>query len=544
MNQSPPEKFIPDAFHPADIRYRWHLWVRVENPDHSVGYHFFWRRIFLTLLVSTLLAWLAATGAVFAFLRYQRGFISLSYVDLVWPPRWPEHQRNLGRAYLEHARTHFTQGRPLEALAAYQAGLARVPGDLVARRDLAVLLLRFGNTPAALAVLEARLDAGVANLEYLKLACSLMFELQEDARVAALCARHLPAAPTEFVIHQFLALTLARVHFRAGNYDDAEKIIVEWRLERAVEGLLVRAACDWERGYPELALQRIQLGRDRFPTRDEIPLQLLTYYLELGRPREALGEAILRISADPESPGPRVDLLHCLHAIGDTDRYRREVEKFQREFPTDVRALELLADSAATYPDVALVEEAILAIAAAQGDPTRARVSLVIARNEAGQFAAALTLAEELQSKFPLDTPLGTRLAGWRAVAAYGTGDAVAANLFLDSYAASPRLNGPEPLLVGKQLDQLGAPDLARKIYAALVAHGPRNQAALTQLVRIDSARRNGAGLEENLPRLLDTAKPSASVLQEAYLQLDDATPARTALRHRIETFLKANPAK
>lgn len=539
-----PEKFLPEPFDAKDTRYRFRLWVRLENADETFGYHFYWRRIALACLVALVIAWLAGAGAILAFLRYRHGFEGLSYLNIVNPARWSEHRRSLGRLYIERARTRLAKNEPAEALLDYKFGLARVPDDLLARRELAIMLLRFGNPPAALAVLEDHIAGAVDDLEYLKLACSLMFELQEDARIAALCRAALPATPDERLSHQFLALNLARVHFRAGNFDAAETILTNWRLERSVEGLLLRSACDWERGYPALALQRIEIGRDRFPTRDEIPLQRLSYLLELGRHREALSEAILRISTDPESPGPRIDLLHSLHAVGETDRYNKEKERFFRDFPTNIRALELLADSAASYPDIALVEAAIFAISAAQADPSRARLSLVVARIESDQFAPALQLGDELQNKFPLESPLGARLAGWRAVAARGVGDLTLAGLLVDAYAAAPRLTGSDATLIAKNLERLGSPNLARKIYASLLQRAPKNQAALTQLVRLDALAGNSAGLEEFLPRLLDTAKPSAELLQEAYVRLDDASPARFTLRRRIEEFLKTNGAK
>lgn len=544
MKSSVHDKYTPEVFDPRDPYYRWHLWVQLEDVGQSSSYYIYWRRIAVVALLTVILTWLAGAAAVAGFLRYRHGFTGISYTNLVWPPNWPEHRRSLGRHYLARARELVASQRPLEAIPAYQAGLARVPEDNVGRRELAMLLLNFGNIPAALKILEPGLSSATDDVEYLNLACALMFELQEDARVATICKRALPATPTERLADQLLALNLARVHFRAGNYDAAERILVDWRLERSVEGLLLRAGCDWERGYQALALQRIQLGRDNFPGRSEIPLQLVSYYMELGRPRDAITEAIVRITADPDGVGPRVDLLHCLHAVDEQARYTLEVERFFHDFPTNVRAMELLADTAATFPDIALVERAIQAIKATQGDTAPARLSLVIAQIEADHYDVALRAADVLHAEIPPSTSLSIRLGGWRAVAARGAGELTTANLLLDTYVASMRLAGPEALVVARRLERSGAGDLARKVYVGVLRVAPKHQAALTQLVRLDAASNNGAGLELYLPQLLETKKPSAAALQEAYMQLDDNSPTRTALRRQIEAFLKASPSR
>jgi tetratricopeptide (TPR) repeat protein len=527
------EKYVPETFEPRHARYRFQLWVRVENADQSVGYHVFWRRVALALAAAFLFAWLAGAGAIAAFLRYHHGIRGLSYFDLAYPPRWSEHRRALGRSYLDRAWKRLAEKQPAEALADFAAGLARAPEDLRARRQLAILQLRFGNVPGALATLDRGIEAALDDLDYLKLACSLMFELQDDARVAALCRRFLPVAPDGQLTHQLLALNLARVHFRAGDYDATERLLTNWQLERSVEGLLLRAACDWERGYPELALQRIELGRARFPLRDEIPVQVVAYWLELGQPQRALEESIVRISADPVSPGPRIDLLHALHALGDGERYALEVGRFCRDFRSDPRALVQLAEFAASVPDLALVETALAQLGETPAALESARIALLIAQIESDRFPAALALAHQLKAQLPPGSLLETRVEGWRAVAARGAGDLANATLFLEAYAGSPRLAGADPFLVAKHLERLGAIDLARKVHAALLLQAPRHQGALTNLVRLDAAAGNTAGLEEFLPRLLETSKPSAAALEEAYLRLSPGN-----LRTRVQATL------
>ncbi len=71
----------------------------------------------------------------------------------------------------------------------------------------------------------------------------------------------------------------------------------------------------------------------------------------------------------------------------------------------------------------------------------------------------------------------------------------------------------------------------------------PLNQAALSELVHLQTLAGDLPALEDIVPRLLAMRKPSRAVLQEAYLRLDRGTPARATLRQSIQTTLKKSSA-
>lgn len=527
-------KWVPETFRAEDRRYRFHLWLRVENADGRPGYHVFWRRLAAVGAALLLAAWLALAGAAWLFLHHHRGFAGLSYLDLALPHRWDDHRRALGLAHLARAREQMADGHAPEAAVSFAAGLARVPEDLAARRELAVIQLRFGNAPAALATLSARLEEARADVPYLRLATALMFELGEDAAVADLARRLLPAQPDDSLPHRFLALQLARVHHRAGDFDAAGRILAAWDLERSVEGLLLAAAGDWERGDPAAAFARVARGRPLFPTRDEIPLQLVVWHLELGQTEPARREALVRIAMDPVSPGPRLDLLSTLHALGERDEFARELDRYRRDFAQDPEAQNALAWTAASLGRAEIAAGAVAAMAALGADTASARLAQLAALVESSTPADARLLANELQREFPTDSRFGARIAGWRALAHLLAGDPDTGLLCLRTYLGAGRLAGPEPLVLARHLERLGRRDLERELLVAVLDRNRGHQGALLRLVRLDTAARNVTGLLEFAPRLLATGRPSWSALQEVAPLLDPETPEGAALAEAI----------
>jgi hypothetical protein len=531
-------KWVPETFRADDPRYRFHLWLRIENADGRPGYHVFWRRLAAVAAALLLAAWLALAGAAWLFLHHHRGFAGLSYLDLALPHRWDEHRRALGLAHLARAREQLADGHAPEAAVSFAAGLARVPEDLVARRELALIQLRFGNAPAALATLAAQLEEARADVPYLRLATSLMFELGEDAAVADLARRLLPAAPDDSLPHQFLALQLARVSHRAGDFDTAGRILAAWDLGRSVEGLLLAAAGDWERGDPAAAFARVARGRERFPTRDEIPLQLVVWHLELGQTEQARREALVRIAMDPVSPGPRLDLLSTLQALREDEAFARELERYRRDFAQDPEAQNALAWTAASLGRPELAADAVAAMAALGADHAGARLARLAALVESGTAADARQLANELQREFPVASRFGARVVGWRALAHLLAGDPDTGLLCLRSYLGAGRLAGPEPLVIARHLERLGRRDLERELLVAVLDRSRQHQGALLRLVRLDTQARNVAGLLEYAPRLLATDRPTWSALQEVAPLLDPETPDGAALAEAIRQGL------
>lgn len=524
--------------------YRRKLWARIEGPDGSVEIVFFWWRIFSVLLLLAVAGWFAAAGAVYAFVRVRHGFAGASYWNLALPSRWPLHRRALGHYYIELGQQALATGNFVDAAQFYGAGVSRDPDDIPARRQLAIIYLRFGQLQSGLTLLGAGLEHARDDLEYLKLTFSLLDETQEDARILELVQKYLPAHPDEILPHQFLALQAATAYYHRGNYDAAEQLVAAWRLGRSLEGQLLLARCDWERGYPDLAIVRLTQQRERFPDRDELPLQLIRFYRELGRNEAALNEALVRHLADPASPGPRIDLLYAWQRNNDDARLGRELESYLKDFAGDANALLLLAWFAADTGDLALSHR-LHDLAAARGYPLNAfELVLVQTLITHGDYRAALAAAEAaLKGPAGQEPRFASVLSGLRALAYFGAGDPSNGETNLQAFLVREHLRAGDALLLARRLNEIGARTQALHVLTTAVRNDPMNQAALTELVHLETVATNLEAIEEYGPSLLAMRKPSRAVLQESYLVLDDSTPTRAALRQAIKAALEKSPA-
>ena len=425
-------------FDPSDALYRGKLWVRVVTPD-TARWHFFWRRIALAFVALLVAGWLATAGTAWAFVKFSRGYDEVSYVDLAFYPLRAEHYRTgLGRHYLAQGRAELEKKNYVSGYRLLLAGLARVPDDTAARRLVAYTQVRLGRSDLALKTLTEGASLSSADLDYLKLLFALLLESHEDDRALALARTLLPAAPDATLTHQFVALEAATAHFAKGDYDHAESLLHEWRLTDSLEGEILLAQCDWERGFPELALARLEREVARFPKRDELYLHLVRLHRELGHSAEARRIALLRQFNDPASPGPRIDLLRTYFETDDRAAETRELDRYFADFKTDPSALLLLALFAIDVARPALAAR-VYDLAAAQKFPLNAfNLARIQAALAAQDYRAANTLADTaLAEENEENKNFTSTVNGLRAVALFGLKDNSRAELMLTAVATS-----------------------------------------------------------------------------------------------------------
>lgn len=533
------------SFNPKDPDFRFKLWVRVVTPD-NIWVYVYWKRIAGLLVVLAFTGWLAAAAGVWGFVRFQRGYTEVRYLDLAFYPwRKQAYRTGLGQHYLKIGREELEKQNFREGYTLLQAGLARVPDDITGRRLLAYLQVRFGRADLALKTLAEGAELATADLDYLKLLFALMLERQEDESLIILAKKLLPPKPTAVLTHQFIALQVATAHFERGRYDDAERIVGEWGLDRSLEGSILIAKCDWERGYPDLAMVRLENEITRFPKRDELYLHLVRYHRELGHADDARRYALLRHFNDPVSPGPRIDVLHTYHATDDKGAEQRELTTYFTDFSGDSKALALLAWFGAETIQPELTAR-ILTVARARNYPLNtfnlARVQALLAAQD---YQGSLDLAlNALRNENESNETITSSLNGLRCLALYGLKDFSRAELMLNAFLGETNLRVSDALFLAKQLRLVGATASARSVLDRATVLDPLNQAALSELVRLDAETGNREKLAENIPKLLRARKPSRSVLEETLLRLDQ--PADAPLREQIRDALtraSATPA-
>jgi hypothetical protein len=517
----------------------------VVTPD-TIWVHVFWRRIAGTIVLLAVTGWLAAAAGVWSFVRFQRGYTDVRYLDLAFYPwRRADYRTGLGEHYLRTGREALEKKNYREGYALLQAGLTRLPHDVAGRRLLASTQVRFGRADLALVTLADGATLAHVDLDYLKLLFALLLETHEDDRLIALAKKLLPPQPDTVLAHQFIALQAATAHFERGRYDEAERLVAEWGLGNSLEGSILLAKCDWENGYPDLAMLRLESEIARFPKRDELYLHLVRYHRELGHAAEARRYALLRQFNDPASPGPRIDLLHTYHATDDKAAAQRELAAYLADFSADPQALVLLAWFAVDTIQPELAAR-LASLAHERSFPLNAfNLARVQSLLGAQKYQAALDLAvTAMREENEDNNQLASTLNGLRCLALYGLKEFARAELMLNSFLGQSNLRAGDALLLAKQLRLLGATASARAVLDRATVLDPLNQAALGELVRIDAEAGNRVKLAENLPKFLRLRKPSRAVLEETLLRLDQ--PAEAPLRDQIRSTLaraSATPA-
>jgi Tfp pilus assembly protein PilF len=525
------------TFDPRDRAHRRKLWVRVAARDGAY-HHVYWRRVAGGLAVLALAGWLALAGAAWGYLKFRRAYDGVRYLDLVFYPwRRAEHQAGLGHHYIASGRAAWERQAYREAYALLLAGLARVPGDITARRYLAIIESRIGRPERARQTLIAGVAHARGDLDYLKLLFAMLLEAQEDEQAIALAQELLPAAPDRERAHQFIALQAATAHYHRGRPAEAERLVAEWGLQRNLEAQLLLARCEWQRGQRELALARLERAVPEFRRRDELYVELVRLNRELGRPAEARRYAMLRQFNNPGSAGARIDLLHTYRLAGDTAEEARELAAYLAAFSKDQPGLVLLAWFAVDTAQPALAAQAH-ALAREQKLPLAAfdlaRAQALLAATD---YAGALALTESLaRATPPVAENIAVLLGALRAVALYGSGDPGRGQVALSAFVESPRVRANDLLLIARQLVALGHAAPARRVLARASELDRRNEPVLAELVQLDTAAGDRVALAENLPRLLPLRQHHRATLEATLRTLTE--PADAPLRQQIEAAL------
>lgn len=531
---------VQKAFDPGHRRHRFKLWVRLtsSNPPR-VLYHLYWKRIGMFLAGLAVAGWLAGATAVWSFVKYRRGYTGVQWVDIAFFPVRAQHYRaGLGRHLLALGRTELEKQNYREGYSLLRAGLDRVPGDLAARREVALMQARFGMVAHSLDTLTAGATTGREDFDYLNLMFGMLLEAQEDERAVALARELLPAAPDGKLTHQFVALQAAIAHHNRGRPDAARSLVAAWKLENSLEGQILLARCEWDQGERDTAIRRLVGQIDRFPKRDELYLQLVRLTREADRVADARRYALLRQFNQPDNPTPRIDLLHTYRATGDRAAEAREIDAYLGIFAQNDRALLQLAGFAAEtgQPDLAarLAREASLRKLPGELFLVAHVQALVVALDY--RTAADLSKPPANTGPEPASYPRQL-LNGLHALALLGLGEASEGELQITKFIGETRLRANDALLFAKRLLQLGSPASARRALERACALDPLHQEALTELIRLDTLAGHRAGLVEHLPKLLRMRRPPRQLLEECLLRLDQAED--NALRAQIKTVIE-----
>ena len=460
------------------------------------------------------------TGA-YLFVRYQRGFTSVAYLDLLWPGRWPRYRMTSGDHLITVAEQQLAAGDWQGGFARLRAGVAKSPANRRGRLLLHELWLTRKRTDLAEQVLLDGLPLLQHDPEYLQVLFHHLLQEQKDDLVRQLADQILTSAGCPSAVQSVAAMATASAGYFRGNYDQAEAILTRHRLSLTPEGRLLTAQIEWERGYHDLALVEIRALAQDFPTSEPCLVQLGAWLRASGATAEYRRLCVLRRLAAPDRPEPRVAFLYALQEAGAESELAAETEALLRDFAHDEAALTSLAEFASTTGNPALARR-VYDHCRVRGLAWDAPAFLMVeARIVARDYRGALELSHELLGENPAWAKrYHTLLNSLQAIAYFGLHDRASARLYLENFLGQADLRADNLLAVAQRFIAVDAGPEARLTLEHAVRADPLNQAALTRLVSLELELGELDSVPDHVVRLTTMRQPAGDVLRAAAARL------------------------
>ena len=494
-----------------------------------------------------MLGWFGLATAGYMFVKYQRDFAGVRFLDILLPNRWDDYRVARGNHYIERARVELKQGNYREAFHFVRVGVGASPANTGGRLLLAQFFAVWGRSDLAQRTLIEGLPQGENNPEFLKALFGYLLQNQEDDEVLKISKRLLPAVPEANQRNQLVALAQATADYYRGSYDEAENLLLAYSLLHTKDGRLLQAKIDWDRGARDQALVRLENYAAGSPGEDEYYVQLTAFHREAGDWGDVERLAILRQLTNPDNPAPQIDLLYAYAGTRSREKMSDEIESIFRDFGTNPQVILALGDFAANTGDIELARRVLDHSRTHNLGTEGPSLMLAEAHVVAKRYDEALTLIRQFSRENPVWAKrYSTVFSGLQAISSYGLGSRDDGELYLNTFLSQPSLRAENLVAVSGRLLSIGATEPARRVLAVAAQTDPKNQAALTKLIELDLKSGRTDDLPANLRRLLTMRRPSITLLASAARELGSDRlyfmTGRDELIEEIEHAIRSAP--
>ena len=477
----------------------------------------FWGRLGLWLLGGVLVLWLAVAGWIYHFMKNERAFTEVRYVQILQLPwQWEEFKRSKGEFWVRQGLELSRLGQYREAYGLLRAGVPDVPENTEARLTLARIFLMAGRTDFARDLLIEGLAHNADQFDYVRSVLGFLFAQQADEVVVNLMGNLIETQASDTKLHQLARSAQAIAYFNRDHYSEAEETLRAGGLITSPQSRLLLARISWERDLRETALIQLRELHREFPGDDEVFANLVAHL----RQAEEYAE-IRRISIDrqiqyPERVEAYLEFLSVAQGAGDQARREETERDFLRHFAANEAALGRLSDYAAKYGRAALAEEILGICRGLGGNVQGVAAAVVSAHLEAGDPARALARVDALGAEnLGWNDPQRVMLAGLRMIALYGLGKEVEAEPELGRLLESRYLTAASATSLALRLQRLAQPEAALRLLRYAVEADALYQPALVALLRAEQPTRDLAELRPLVERLPTLRKPPADLLAQ-----------------------------
>lgn len=526
---------------------------RERGPKGRWQIRFRWARILTTLGILTVCVYVAGITSIYFILKYKKNYEEANYWHTYTLPfRLKEHKKDMGEYQIEKAKkilenTELTpQKRFRGAFQNLRAGVPKSPANLEGRMMLAEMFLLSKNEEMGMSVLQQGVKYGHSDFKYLQFYLRILFRSKKDNEIIQLAERILATEPKEDIA-ALLAIGAATAHQKRGNFDRAEDYIETYNVDDKLEGTLLSAQINWDRGQKNTAIAKLQSSIDKFPNKEPIYARISTFYREIGEYEKARAETVKRIANAPLRVAPKIDLLHILRYTGEEERADREAEAILSQYKTSETSLLSLASYAAEFGLVDLIRRIYAQALELDYDIGPFALMLIEANIENNDFETAIKFTEELDKERPdwLDNQWAI-FNSLRSVAHYGQGNKDLSTIYLNQFLKEANIRVESLLAVSDAFQELGGKNEARTVLLQAYNNNPDNQVALSSLVKLELELGNSANLGSYLRQLLKMRRPSIDILDKAYRELGSDrfifTQDRDTLLIELNSILNPKP--
>ena len=506
-----------------------------------------WRRILASLLIICITGWTGTAAALYSYFKYTKDFEEVAFADMLSLPfRMDAHRKQMGDYHVNKGLEEIQAGNYRNALRLLRLGVARSPGNLTGRSVLAEFFeLALKRTDLATELMLEGLEQGGADdLDYLKKTLRLLLRQQMDDKVQTIADNYLPAEAELSKINRTLAFGAANANYLRGNYDRANDYLDAYDLHESLEGLMLAAKINWDRGSQIAAIVQLEQSLENFPNSEPLLMLLSRYYRERGQLDDARRYAILRNVKEPLSLAPRLELLRIYHKEGDQAREQRETQRMLKLFHNDEATLQALSNFACDTGNIDLARRTYVEALENEFNIDSFALLLIEAHLVQKDYQGALDFSEELLKENPAwltqHWPVFNSL---RSLAAYGTLQPHLGEIYLQHFIENLNSAPSTYLAVAQRFSNNDLNHQARKVLTIAHQRKPNHQMILSELIRVDLKLGHTENLNTLLTQLLQMRRPELELLAEAYRKLGSDrfvfTPNRENLLLELSATLR-----
>ena len=495
-----------------------------RKPDRKWSVNFRWGRIAAAFGILALAGWLSCGAFLYFFFKIKRDFEDVSFAKmLILPLRDEEHKREMGNYHIEQAKKLMEEKEWQEAHNFLRAGVMRAPANIEGRLLLAEFyVMGFKQPNLGIEILKRGMPyVPDDNLDYIRTLVGLMLGQEQDLEMIDFAESELENRDPQNDFSRIIGLAAARSAFFRGKYDTAHEYIDRYSLDKDPSGLSLKAKILAAQDQIETAVALLESSISQFEQKDQLFIELIKLYREQEEFDKARRYALLRNLNNPLNPGPRVELLYAYDYSQRRDRLESEIEKFIEQFGSEPNALALLGQFGVDTGNAAL-NRRLYNRAINQGfDPSLFSFFLIESEVVAENYALALELIEDISAENPEWLEERTIIfSSLRAVAYFGAGRDANGSVYLQDVLQNPDIRVETLIALSTRLERLDRPDKARAVLQAAFDADSSNQAALTNLIRLDIELGQIDDLTQKVETLLEMRRPTKALIQSIYNKL------------------------